>query len=112
MISPWSLSDSKSPQVPWTLLGILADLNNAGWSPLVLLFLSITVPVPILWELFQVPQLQLILQSPPYSIIIFCPLARSRHSSLFLFSFNFILWSTGMANPRFGRFSFFVVDYY
>ena len=25
----WSLSDSKSPQVSWTLLSILADLNNA-----------------------------------------------------------------------------------
>ena len=29
MNSPWSLSDSKSPQVSRTLLSILADLNNA-----------------------------------------------------------------------------------
>ena len=29
MVFPWSLSDSKSPQVSTTLLSILADLNNA-----------------------------------------------------------------------------------
>ena len=29
MVSHWSLSDSKSPQVSRTLLGILANLNNA-----------------------------------------------------------------------------------
>ena len=29
MVSLWSLSDSKSPQVSRTLLGMLADLNNA-----------------------------------------------------------------------------------
>ena len=29
MVSDWSLSDSKSPQVSWTQLSILADLNNA-----------------------------------------------------------------------------------
>ena len=29
MVFLWSLSDSKSPQVSWTLLSILANLNNA-----------------------------------------------------------------------------------
>ena len=29
MVFPWSLSDSKSPQVSWTHLSILADPNNA-----------------------------------------------------------------------------------
>ena len=29
MVFHWSLSDNKSPQVPKTLLSILADLNNA-----------------------------------------------------------------------------------
>ena len=29
MVSHWSLSDSKSPQVSKTLFSILADLNNA-----------------------------------------------------------------------------------
>ena len=28
MVFHWSLSDSKSLQVPWTLLNIQADLNN------------------------------------------------------------------------------------
>ena len=31
MVSYWSLSDSKSPQVSRTLLNILADLNNVVW---------------------------------------------------------------------------------
>ena len=30
MVSHWSLSDTRSPQVSWTLFGILADLNNAS----------------------------------------------------------------------------------
>ena len=30
MVSNWSLSDSKSPQVSRTLLSVLADLNNAA----------------------------------------------------------------------------------
>ena len=29
MVSPWSLSDRNSVQVPWTLLGILVHLHNA-----------------------------------------------------------------------------------
>ena len=29
MVFHWSLCDGKSPQVSWTLLSILADLNNA-----------------------------------------------------------------------------------
>ena len=29
MVFHWSLNNSKSPQVSWTLLSILADLNNA-----------------------------------------------------------------------------------
>ena len=29
MVFHWILSDNKSPQVCWTLLSILADLNNA-----------------------------------------------------------------------------------
>ena len=29
MVSNWSLRDNKTPQVSWTLLSILTDLNNA-----------------------------------------------------------------------------------
>ena len=29
MVSHWSSSNLKSPQVSWTLLNIVADLNNA-----------------------------------------------------------------------------------
>ena len=40
MVSYWSLSDSKSPQVAGTLLSILADLNNSE-----VLMISIRPPI-------------------------------------------------------------------
>ena len=39
-----------------------------GWSPLVLLFPSPPVPLPILWWLYRVLQLQLVSPSPSCSI--------------------------------------------
>ena len=52
MVSHWSLSDSKFPQVSRTLLSILTDLNNAVvWTvSLALWFLSLTVLLPSLWD--------------------------------------------------------------
>ena len=42
----WSLSDSKFPQVSWTLLSILTDLNNAVlWIVSVLLISSSSDPI-------------------------------------------------------------------
>ena len=68
-----------------------------GWSPLVLLFSSPSVPVPIFWWLYWAHQLQLVSPSPSCSIFSFCSLVRSRYLSLFLLSFSFILWSVGVA---------------
>ena len=56
----WSLSDSKYPQVSWTILSILADLNNQSCSFNSLLFPSLPVPLIILRGLSQMHQLQLV----------------------------------------------------
>ena len=70
MVFHWSLRDSKFPLVSRTLLGILADLDNAGdcLVSLALFFPSRPVPLPILWGLFQVHQLQLVSPSSSCSI--------------------------------------------
>ena len=61
-----SLSDSKSPQISWTLLSILADLNNAVvWTvstrsfiskPLVSLVTVTSVPIIVVINVTHVPQ--------------------------------------------------------
>ena len=93
----WSMSDRKCPQISRTLLSILTDLNKAvvGWFPLVHLFPNLLVPLPILWELFQVHQLQFVSPSPSCSIVLFRSLAMTRYLSLFSLTFNFTLWSAG-----------------
>ena len=65
-----SLSDSKSPQASRTLFSILTDLNNVVFwmTPLVLLFPSLPVSVPVLWWPYRVHQLQLVSLSPSWSI--------------------------------------------
>ena len=61
------LSDSKSPQVSRTLLSILATLINVVWMVSTrLLYLCPSVPVPILWWLYQAQQLQLV------SLLLLC----------------------------------------
>ena len=99
MISHWSLSDNKSPQVSMTLFSILADLNALVWivstRPLTSKFSS-----PGTNSLMTVP-------SAPITIGItvtfmfhsfFSSLVRSKYFSLFPFFFSFILWSTRTAN--------------
>ena len=98
MVFLWSLSDDKS-QVSRTLLSILADLNNA------VVWIVSTSPVfsksssPCTNPLVKVPRapttIGIIVTFMCYSF--FNPLARSRYLSLFLHSFNFTLWSTGIA---------------
>ena len=80
----WSLSDSKLPQVFWTILIML----TSGWSLLVLLFTSLPVPSPTLWGLSQVYQRQLVSLSPLCRKVFFLiSLARSRYLSLFSLSY-------------------------
>ena len=77
----------------WPILIML----QSGWSLLVLWFLSLPAPLPILWKLFRAHQLQLVSLSPSCSMIFFCSLARSWYLSLFLLSFDFTQWSVGKA---------------
>ena len=96
----WSVSDMKSPQVPRTLLSILAVLNNA-----VVWMVSTCPPTSKSSSPFSNP-----LVTVPYALIIigiivtcmfhsffFNSLARTRYLSFFSHSFSFILWSAGTA---------------
>ena len=68
MVFHCSLSDSKSFQVSMTLLGILADFNNAiVWmvSDRPTIIFSFPAPLSSFWRPFRVHQLQL--ESPPLS---------------------------------------------
>ena len=99
MVFHWSLSDSKSPQVPRTRLWILAVLSNA-----VTLIVSTRPPTSKSSRPFNNP-LVIVPKAPiaTGTIITFMfhsffnSLARSRYLSFFSHSFSFILWSAGTA---------------
>ena len=88
------MSDSKSLQVSWTLLSILTNLNNAVvWIVSTCPLISFINP----WVI--VPSAPI-----PNGITIifmfqrfFSSLARFEYLSLFSLSFDFTLWSAGMA---------------
>ena len=98
MVFHWSLSD-KSPEVSWTLLSILADLNN------VVVWMVSTRPIisksssPFTNPLVTVPRapitIGIIVTFMFYSF--FNSLAKSRYLSFFSPSFNYTLWSAGTA---------------
>ena len=99
MVSHWSLSDCKFPQVFKILLSIPADLNN------VVVWMVSTRP---LISKFSIPFLNSLVTAPRAPIIIgitvnfmfhsfFYSLARSRYLSFFSFSFNLTLCSVGTA---------------
>ena len=105
MVSYWSFSDTKSPQVSRILLIILIDLNNTVVWMVSTCLLSSKSSSPLINTLgiFQVHQLQLVLPSPLFCTVFFSSLAKS----LFLLSFDSILWPTGTA--KFGRFSSIII---
>ena len=97
MVLHWNLRDCKSPQVSWTLLGILAVLNNA-----VVWMVSTCPPTstsssPFNNSLVFVPKAPITIGI----IVIFMfhrffnSLARYRYLSFFSQTFSFILWSAG-----------------
>ena len=108
MVSHWSLSDSKSPQVSRTRLRILAVLSNA-----VVLMASIRPPTSKSSRPFNNPLV--IVPKAPITIGIvtfifhsfFNSIAKSRYLSFFSISFRFIQWSAGTASQQVCRFSFF-----
>ena len=101
----------KSPGLSSVFWPILIKLQFE-WSPLVLVFSNPSVLVPILWWLYQEHQLQLVSPSLSCSTVFFNSLASSRYLSFFLLTFNFSLCQPGHQSPQFGKFSFFIVDYY
>ena len=109
MVFHWSLSDRKSPQVPWTLLIILAVLNNA-----VVWMVSTRPPTsrstsPFSNPLATVPKAPIII-----GIIVTCmfhsffnSLARSRYFCFFSHYSSFILWSAGTVKSTILQILFF-----
>ena len=97
MVSHWSLSDNKSPQVYRTLLSTLADLNS------VIIWMVSTRPFNSKSStLFNNPLVTIPRVPITIGIVVtfkfhsfFNSLARSRYLSYFLLSFNFTLWSAG-----------------
>ena len=114
MIFHWSLSDSKSPQVSWTRLRILAVLSIVVVWIVSTRLLTSKSSRPFNNPLFIVP-------NAPISIgtivtftfhSFFNSQARSRYLSFFSLSFRFILWSAGTAKSTILQILFVFVDYY
>ena len=108
MVSHWSLSDSKSPQVSRTLLSILAVLNN------VVVWIVSTRPSTS--KSSSPSSNPVTFPNAPITIGIivtfmfhsfFNSLERSRVLSFFSHSFSFILWSAGTAKSTILNILFF-----
>ena len=100
----WSLSDNKSPQISETLLGILADLNNA------VIWMVYTCPLISMCSSPSTKSLVSLLRTPIKIgiTVIFMfhsflsPLAKFKYLFFFLLSFNFT--SLGRQSQQFCRF--------
>ena len=99
MVSPWSLSDSKSPHFSRTFLSILSDLSNAiVWIVSTHLLISKSSR-PCTNSLVTVLRALITIGITVTFMFhsFFSSLARSRYLSFFSFAFNFTLWSVGTA---------------
>ena len=109
MVSHWSLSDSKSPQVSRTLLSILADLDNTVvWmvSTHPLISKSSCPCINLLVTVSRAPTIIGISVTFMFHSF-FDSLTRSRYLSFFWFSFNFTLGSAGTAKSTIRQVLFF-----
>ena len=111
MVFHWSLSDSKSPQVSRTRLGILAVLSSA-----VIWIVSTHLPTskssrPFNNPLVTMPKAPITIGTIVTSMFhsFFNSLARSRYLSFFSYSFSFILWSAGTAKSTILQIFFFLL---
>ena len=111
MVSYWSLSDSRSPQVSRTRLRILAVLSNA-----VVWIVSTRPPTSKSSRPFNNPLV--IVPKAPITIgtivtfmfhSFFNSLARSRYLSFFSLYFSFILWSVRKAKSTILQILFFLL---
>ena len=111
MVFHLSLSDSKSPQVSRTLLGILAVLHNV-----VIWMVSTRPPTFKFSSPFSNPLVTIPNAPITIGIIVtymfhsfFNFLARLRFLSFFSHSFSFILWSAGTAKSTILKVFFFLL---
>ena len=109
MVFPWSLSDSKSPQVSKTLLSTLAVLHNE-----VVWMVSTRPPTSKSTSPFSNPLVSVPNKPITIGIIVTCmfhsffnSLARSRYLSFFSHSSSFILWSAETAKSTILQVLFF-----
>ena len=109
MVSHWTLSDSKSPQVSRILPSILAVLNNA-----VVWMVTIRPPTSKSWSPFNNHFVTVPKEPTTIDIIVtfmfhtfFNSLANSMYVSFFSHSFSFILLSAGTANSTILQIIFF-----
>ena len=109
MVSYWSLSDSKSPQVSRTPLSVLADLNNAVlWIVSTRLLIS-KLSSSCINPLVTVPSAPI---TSGITVIFmfhsfFCSLAGSRYLSSFSLSFSFTMSLIGTAKSTIRQVLFF-----
>ena len=109
MVSHWSLSDSKFPQVSTTLLNILVDLSNAVvWMVFTRPLIS-KCPSPRINLLVTVPRVPITIPITVTSMfhIFFRSLIKSKYLSFFSFSFSFTQWSAGTAKSNIQQVLFF-----
>ena len=97
MVIRWSLSNSKSYQIFWTLLSILSVLKSA-----VVWMVSTRPPTSKSPTLVTVTKASITIGTILTFVLhsFFNYLARSRCLSFFSHSFSFILWSTGTAKSK------------
>ena len=110
MVFHWSLSDSKSPQVSWTRLRILAVLSNA-----VVWIVSTRPPTSESSGPFNDPLV--IVPKAPITIgtivtFMFHSFFKSRYLSFFSLSFRFILWTAGTAKSTLLQILFFLLFFF
>ena len=109
MVFYWSLRDSESPEISRTILSFLADLNSAVvWMVSIRPLISKSSS-PCTKSLVTVPSERNIIgiAFTFTSDSLFSPLARSRYSCLFPFSFIFPQCSAGQAKSTIQQVLFF-----
>ena len=114
MVSHWSLSDNKSPQVSRTLLRILADLSNAVVWIVPTRSLISKSSSPCINPLVTVPRAPVTIGMDATSMFRYFLIPFQGRGNYPSFHFLSILLCDHpeQQSPQLRKFSFFVVDYY